>query len=157
VQREAVHLGTQRALGLRLPATIAAEVPIAPARARTEGRASSHRRGGEAGQQVVGRGAVGVGRGVLVDPFPGLAQRTQHVNADALHEQLHVGVRHFRLRVEHRLTLPRHPAVGAVQPEHMPRCPRLGTLSRRAESNRCTNATAPVRGRGTPARAAARS
>jgi hypothetical protein len=26
-------------------------------------------------------------------------------------------------------------------------------LSRRAESNRCTNATAPVRGRGTPARA----
>jgi uncharacterized protein (TIGR03032 family) len=27
-------------------------------------------------------------------------------------------------------------------------------LSRRAESNRCTNATAPVRGRGTPARAA---
>jgi hypothetical protein len=92
VQREAVQRSTQQALGLRLPATIAAEAPIAPARARTEGRASSHHRGGEAGQQVVGRGTVGVGRGVLVDLLPGLAQRAQHANADALHEQLHVGV-----------------------------------------------------------------
>ncbi|MFN9973013.1 MAG: hypothetical protein ACK58T_24315, partial [Phycisphaerae bacterium] len=106
-------------LGLRPPATIAADATIAPARAFTEGRASCHRRGGEAGQQVVRGGTVGIRRGVFVDPLPGFAQRPQHASADALQEQLHVGVRKFRLRVEHRLPLPRHPAIRAVQPEHM--------------------------------------
>jgi hypothetical protein len=119
VQREAVQLRAQRALGVRPPATIAADTTVAPARARTEGRASCHRRGGEAGQQVVSGCTVSVRRGVFVDPLPGFAQRPQHASADALHEQLHVGVRNFRLRVEHRLPLPRHPAVRAVQPEHM--------------------------------------
>ncbi len=107
MQREPINLRAQRALHQRLPATIAADATIALACASAERCAPFDRRRRETGQQFVAGTVADFRRSIRVHPLPRLAQRPQHPIADPPHQLLHVGIVHFRLRVELRLTAAR--------------------------------------------------
>jgi hypothetical protein len=77
-------------------------------------RAPSDRRSREPGQQLVASTIVSIRRSIRADPLPCLAQRPQHAIADPLYQQLHIGIGHFRLRVELRLPTARLPAVACA-------------------------------------------